>query len=165
MPLWLTRRRLSCTNPTAFWLRRLRCYRGGPARWCPLAVVLRAAGDLRAARDLNEDTFERLRQVLGPNHPDTLAVAHALAGDRSLLGDFDAAGKLYGDTHNRLRALRDARSRPSFICGTSLLFDREQSSGRSGHFGALTSGSANRLSTSHMAYARTGMTGRERETL
>jgi hypothetical protein len=89
-----------------------------------LAVVLRAAGDVRAARDLNEDTLERLRQVLGPDHPDTLAVAHALAGDCSLLGDFDAARKLYGDTHNRLHTLRRARSRPAFICGTSLLLDR-----------------------------------------
>jgi hypothetical protein len=62
--------------------------------------------------------------VLGPDHPDTLAVAHALAGDCSLLGDFDAARKLYGDTHNRLHTLRRARSRPAFICGTSLLLDR-----------------------------------------
>jgi hypothetical protein len=65
--------------------------------------------------------FQRLRRVLGPDHPDTLAVAHALAADRSLLGDFDASRELYQDTYARLRARRAARSRPPFICGTSLL--------------------------------------------
>ena len=42
---------------------------------------LRMLGEARAARDLDQDTLERRRHVLGPDHPDTLSSAYNLALD------------------------------------------------------------------------------------
>ena len=42
---------------------------------------LRALGEAQAARDLDQDTLERRRHVLGHDHPDTLSSAHNLAMD------------------------------------------------------------------------------------
>ena len=46
-----------------------------------LAADLRALGEARAARDLDQDTLERRRHVLGHDHPDTLSSAHNLAAE------------------------------------------------------------------------------------
>ena len=43
-------------------------------------------GEYQAARELDEDTLARRRQVLGENHPDTLASASNLALDLRALG-------------------------------------------------------------------------------
>ncbi len=51
-----------------------------------LAADLRALGEARAARDLDQDTLERRRRVLGHNHPDTFSSAHDLALDLPALG-------------------------------------------------------------------------------
>jgi hypothetical protein len=42
---------------------------------------LRMLGEARAARDLDQDTLERRRHVLGADHPDTLKSAQNLALD------------------------------------------------------------------------------------
>jgi hypothetical protein len=47
---------------------------------------LRMLGEARAARDLDQDTLERRRHVLGPDHPDTLSSAHNLALDLPAMG-------------------------------------------------------------------------------
>ena len=52
-----------------------------------LAADLRALGEVAAARDLDQDTFDRRRRVLGSDHPDTLASASNLAADLRALGE------------------------------------------------------------------------------
>ena len=47
---------------------------------------LRARGEARAARALFEDAHELYRRRLGPDHPDTIAAARALADDLEALG-------------------------------------------------------------------------------
>jgi hypothetical protein len=42
---------------------------------------------VRAARDLDQDTLERYRRVLGADHPDTLRSARNLADDLRELGE------------------------------------------------------------------------------
>jgi hypothetical protein len=46
-------------------------------------------GDLEAARNLDQDTLDRGRRVLGEGHPDTLISASNLADDLRLLGGAD----------------------------------------------------------------------------
>ncbi|MGH3421686.1 MAG: tetratricopeptide repeat protein, partial [Streptosporangiaceae bacterium] len=43
-------------------------------------------GETRAARDLDQDTLERRRHVLGHDHPDILSSAHNLALDLPAIG-------------------------------------------------------------------------------
>jgi hypothetical protein len=52
-----------------------------------LALALHALGDLRAARELDEDTLTRRRRVLGEDHPHTLTSASNLATDLRSLGE------------------------------------------------------------------------------
>jgi hypothetical protein len=51
-----------------------------------LAADLRDLGEVQAARDLDQDTLDRKRQVLGEDHPDTLTSASNLALDLRILG-------------------------------------------------------------------------------
>ena len=44
---------------------------------------------MQAARDLDQDTLDRRRRVLGHDHPDTLASAEHLAIDLRALGEAD----------------------------------------------------------------------------
>jgi hypothetical protein len=44
---------------------------------------------VQAARDLHQDTLARRRQVLGPDHPDTLRSEGNLAADLRALGEAD----------------------------------------------------------------------------
>jgi Tetratricopeptide repeat len=46
-----------------------------------LAGCLRALGEIQAARDLDQDTLDRRRRVLGEDHPDTLLSADNLNAD------------------------------------------------------------------------------------
>jgi hypothetical protein len=43
-------------------------------------------GDLQAARDLDQDTLDRRRRVLGDDHPDTLSSANNLKACKDELG-------------------------------------------------------------------------------
>jgi hypothetical protein len=54
-----------------------------------LAADLRALGEVQAACDLDQDTLARRRQVLGPDHPDTLRSEGNLAADLRALGEAD----------------------------------------------------------------------------
>jgi hypothetical protein len=56
-----------------------------------LAHDLRELGEVQAARDLDQDTLDRRRRVLGQDHPDTLASATNLAHDLRELGEADDA--------------------------------------------------------------------------
>jgi hypothetical protein len=47
---------------------------------------LRELGEVRAARDLDQDTFDRRRRVLGEDHPDTLRSGRNLDADMRALG-------------------------------------------------------------------------------
>ena len=58
-----------------------------------------------AARDLDEDTLDRKRRVLGDDHPSTLTTASNLAIDLRLLGDPRAARDLDEDTLQRRRRM------------------------------------------------------------
>ena len=44
---------------------------------------------MQAARDLDHDTLDRRRRILGHDHPDTLASAASLAHDLHELGEAD----------------------------------------------------------------------------
>jgi hypothetical protein len=46
-------------------------------------------GQVRAARELDQDTLDRRRRVLGEDHPDTLTTANNLAADLRALRDVD----------------------------------------------------------------------------
>jgi hypothetical protein len=46
-----------------------------------LAADLRELGEVQAARDLDQDTLDRRRRVLGPGHPDTLRSSYNLAAE------------------------------------------------------------------------------------
>jgi hypothetical protein len=54
-----------------------------------LAADLRALGEAQAARDLDQDTLDRRRRILGEDHPDTLTSADNLAADLRALGEAD----------------------------------------------------------------------------
>jgi hypothetical protein len=56
-----------------------------------LAADLANLGERQAARDLDQDTLDRRRRVLGQDHPDTLASATNLAHDLRELGEADDA--------------------------------------------------------------------------
>ena len=58
---------------------------------------LRARGEARAARALFEDAHELYRRRLGPDHPDTIAAARALADDLEALGRQEHARRLRQD--------------------------------------------------------------------
>ncbi len=68
-----------------------------------LAVDLYALGEVQAARDLEQDTLDRRRRVLGADHPDTLYSASNLAVDLYALGEVQAARDLDQDTLQRRR--------------------------------------------------------------
>ena len=68
-----------------------------------LAIDLRALGEVQAARDLDQDTLDRHRRVLGEDHPDTLTSASNLAADLRALGEVQAARDLDQDTLDRRR--------------------------------------------------------------
>jgi Tetratricopeptide repeat len=61
---------------------------------CGLAADLRALGHIEAARRLDENALARSRDVLGEDHPDTLAAVRGLAADLRALGHADAAQRL-----------------------------------------------------------------------
>jgi hypothetical protein len=48
---------------------------------------LRLLGEVRAARDLGQDTLDRRRRVLSEDHPDTLTSASNLGLDLRILGE------------------------------------------------------------------------------
>ena len=68
-----------------------------------LAILLARLGEPQAARELNEDTLDRRRRVLGEDHPDTLTSAFILAAELSELGEYQAAKELNEDTLDRRR--------------------------------------------------------------
>ncbi len=55
-----------------------------------LAVHLRALGEHQAARELDQDTLDRCRRVLGDDHPETQRSARNLAADLKALGESPA---------------------------------------------------------------------------
>jgi hypothetical protein len=59
-----------------------------------LAGDLYALGGYERARDLDEDTLTRFRQILGDDHPDTLTSASNLAADLHALGEHERAHQL-----------------------------------------------------------------------
>ena len=58
---------------------------------------------MQAARDLDEDTLDRCRRVMGEDHPCTLISASQLARDLRDLGEVQAARDLDEDTLDRSR--------------------------------------------------------------
>ena len=54
-----------------------------------LAANLRELGEIHAARDLDQNTLDRRRQVLGEDRPDTMSSAANLSADLRFLGEMD----------------------------------------------------------------------------
>ena len=61
---------------------------------------------MREARDLGQDTLDRMRRVLGDDHPSTLMCANNLSLDLRANGDIQAARDLDQDTLDRMRRMR-----------------------------------------------------------
>ena len=78
-----------------------------------LAWALLELGRYAEARDLNQDTLERRRRVLGDDHPDTLNSAHNLAVVLRELGDVQAARDLDQDTLARHRRVARRTTTPA----------------------------------------------------
>jgi cellulose biosynthesis protein BcsQ len=68
-----------------------------------LANALRSQARYQESLNINQDVMDRLRNVVGPDHPYTLMAAGGLAGDRRALGDFKEARDLDIDTAARYR--------------------------------------------------------------
>ena len=58
---------------------------------------------MQAARDLDQDTLDRRRRVLGDDHPDTLSSAQQPRRRPAPLGEVQAARDLDQDTLDRRR--------------------------------------------------------------
>ena len=56
-----------------------------------LGVLLRALGEYGAAYELNRDTVERMRRVLGEDNEETLRALNSFGGDLRARGDFQEA--------------------------------------------------------------------------
>jgi len=63
------------------------------------AQAYRDLGQAAKACEVDEDTMERRRRVLGDDHADTLAAAHNLAIDHHALGRFASARRLNEETY------------------------------------------------------------------
>lgn len=76
---WPLTPRITCWQP------RPRSFVPGCRPWCAGLVIraanLRALGDFKGARELDEDTFRRRLHTLGEEHPDTCESARNLAAD------------------------------------------------------------------------------------
>ena len=62
-----------------------------------LAETLRAQGDLKGARGLQEEVIEIFRRVCGLEHPATLTALSNLAGTLGAQGDRTGARKLQAE--------------------------------------------------------------------
>lgn len=79
--------------------------------------TLYALGEVQAARDLNQDTLDRYRRIVGEDHPDTLNSASNLANKLRDLGEVQAARDLEQDTlDRRRRILGPGRPRAAWTC-------------------------------------------------
>ena len=78
---------------------------------------------MQAARDLDQDTLERRRQMLGENHPSTLASANRLATDLRLLGEVQAARDLDQDTLERRRQVLGENHPDTLASASNLALD------------------------------------------
>jgi tetratricopeptide (TPR) repeat protein len=88
-----------------------------------LAVALRAAGDYRRAKDLDEQALESLRGSVGPDHPFTLVAQLNLAHDLALGHEHAQALELSGDAYTRSRRVRGEDRPETLICGINHAFD------------------------------------------
>ena len=73
-----------------------------------LAADLRALGEVQAARELDEDTLEGRRRVLGADHDVTLGSVNNLASDLRMLGEARAARDLHQATLDGYRRILGA---------------------------------------------------------
>ena len=60
-----------------------------------LASDMRDLGEVNAARQLDEGTLARYRQILGDDHPGTLEGIETLAADHFAAGELSASHDLY----------------------------------------------------------------------
>src|SRR5439155_971111 len=80
-------------------------------------------GNVPAARDLDQDTLDRRRRVLGDDHPDTLRSATQLATDLRELGEVQAARDLDQDTLDRKRQILGEDHPDTLISASNLALD------------------------------------------
>ncbi|ATY94951.1 FxSxx-COOH system tetratricopeptide repeat protein [Streptomyces bacillaris] len=64
-----------------------------------LSNILRTRGRYVEAKELDEFTLDRQREVLGPEHPHTYMTTSSLAIDLGLLGDYERAIELATEAH------------------------------------------------------------------
>jgi hypothetical protein len=98
-----------------------------------LAIVLRAMGEGRRARQVDETSYNALCQELAPDHPYALAAAVGLANDLVMAHEDRAARNLLDRTLEAARPVRGERHPDTVICQVNLgllRLDRDDASGR-----------------------------------
>jgi len=85
-----------------------------------LAWTYREMGRYSEARDLHQDTLNRIRRIHGADHPRTLATASDLATDLRRLGEVEAARDLEQDTLDRRRRVHGPDHSDTLASATNL---------------------------------------------
>ena len=88
-----------------------------------VAQAYRDLGRLTKACEVDEDTLEHRRRVLGDDHADTLAAAHNLAIDRHALGRFDQARRLNEETFAARRRILGVEHPDTLASANNLAYD------------------------------------------
>ncbi len=88
-----------------------------------LAQALQVMGRYAEARDLDQDTLDRRRRVLGADHPSTLVSANNLAVDLRALGEVQTARGLDQDTLDRRRRVLGADHPSTLVSASNLAND------------------------------------------
>jgi hypothetical protein len=88
---------------------------------CNACWYLLARGDARSAHGLASRLYERWRNRLGADHPDTLTIANDLAWALADLGDYRAAGVRDEDTLERRRRVLGEDHRDTLATATNLV--------------------------------------------
>jgi tetratricopeptide (TPR) repeat protein len=88
-----------------------------------VAQAHRDLGQMAEACEVDEDTMERRRRVLGDHHADTLAAAHNLAIDHHALGRFGQARRLNEETYRARQRILGAEHPDTLASANNLAID------------------------------------------
>ncbi|MGY0020340.1 FxSxx-COOH system tetratricopeptide repeat protein [Streptomyces sp. YJ-C3] len=86
----------------------------------------RAGGDFKAARDINQEVYQRAVRAYGDDDPETLMHAHNLGVSLRVNGDFRAALELDRQTWQRRAQMFGEDSLSSMLTESSIALDRRE---------------------------------------
>jgi hypothetical protein len=84
------------------------------------AIILRAMGERRRARQVGESSFYTLRHVLGRDHPYAIAAAAGLSNDLVRAHEKEGARRLLTRTIEVAQRVRGARHPDTLVCVANL---------------------------------------------